>query len=240
MREHRIKHQNIVISVFLGGNKGNIIYASGLPQYLDKNHPLVQQTIRLGYNLFIPKYPGSYESSGLLTIDGCVKALENAQDIVMRGYAKELFSGQKITWSLTKIFILGFSFGGLPTLLSKNDNLDKKVLVCPFTSLSFHDTNTKGENLSGTLDFIKRAYPHVYRFNKDKLLKSIEDATLPLRSKNLTIVEAINDQSIPKEEINSLVTKYHCQVFKKPGNHSIAMSDELFNSLYLQYEPKPN
>ena len=70
MREYRVKCQNIIISIFLGGNKGNIIYASGLPQYLDKNHPLVQQALRLGYNLFIPKYPGSYESSGFLNIEG--------------------------------------------------------------------------------------------------------------------------------------------------------------------------
>ena len=64
MREYRIKQQNMIVSVFLGGSKGNIIYASGLPQYLDKNHPLVQQSVKLGYNLFIPKYPGSYETDG--------------------------------------------------------------------------------------------------------------------------------------------------------------------------------
>ena len=232
MREYRVKCQNIIISVFLGGNKGNIIYASGLPQYLDKNHPLVQQALRLGYNLFIPKYPGSYESSGFLNIDNCVKALDNTQKIVRRGYAKELFSGEKIIWEPTKTFILGFSFGGLPALLFKNDHIDKKVLVCPFVSLSFHDTNTTGENFSDTLDFIERAYPNVYRFNKDKLFKNIKDVVLPAHLGNLTIVEAIDDQSIPKEEINFLAKKYHCQVFKKPGSHSISMSDELFNSLW--------
>lgn len=236
MREYRIKQQNMIVSVFLGGSKGNIIYASGLPQYLDKNHPLVQQSVKLGYNLFIPKYPGSYESSGFLTIDGCVKALENTQKIVRRGYAKELFSEQKITWDPTKIFILGFSFGGLPALLSKNSNVDKKALVCPFISLSFHDNNTNGESLSSTLDFIKRAYPHVYRFDKDRLLKSIKDVTLPARSENLIIVEAIDDQSISKEEIDFLTTKYHCQVFKKSGSHSINMPDELFKSLWSSHE----
>lgn len=232
MIEYRIKCQNIITSVFLGGDNGNIIYASGLPQNLDKNHPLVQQAVRLGYNLFVPKYPGSYESGGLLTMDGCVRSLEKIQKIVRRGYAQELFAGQRITWAKTKIFILGFSFGGLPALVLRNDNIDKKVLVCPFVSLSFHDVNTKGENLSDTLDFIKRAYPYVYRFNKDKLLKGIENIMLPARAENLIVIEATDDQSIPKEEIDFLAGKYHCQILKKSGGHSITMSDELFKSLW--------
>lgn len=232
MREYRVGCRGVIMSVFLGGNNGNIIYASGLPQYLDKNHPLVQQVLRLGYNLFIPKYPGSYESDGLLNIDNCVKALDDAKKIVRCGYAKELFSGEKIVWEPAKTFILGFSFGGLPALLSKNDNIDKKVLVCPFVSFSFHDTDTAGEKFSDTLDFIKRAYPNVYRFDKDKLIKNIKNVTLPAHLKNLIVVEAIDDQSIPKEEISFLATKYHCQVLEKPGGHSVIVSDELFVSLW--------
>lgn len=233
MIEYRANTRHTMVSIFMGGNRGNIIYAPGLPQYIDKNHPFVQQAVRLGYNLFVPRYPGTYEGDGRLSIFGCARAIDETCDMVSTGQTIELFSGKKISWHTDKNLVVGFSFGGLPALLAKNKFGFKTVLVCPFVSLAFHEGDAQGENLAMTLDYLKRAYPNTYRFDKDAFLNGIRSAKLPASIKKMAIVVAEDDESIPKTEMDFLKDKYSCSIISKPGHHSISMSDKLFTSLWL-------
>ena len=69
MIEYRFIKDNVLIKAFLPkGGRRNIIYAPGLPQYIDKRHELVQQFTALGCNLFVPVYTGTYESDGNFTL----------------------------------------------------------------------------------------------------------------------------------------------------------------------------
>lgn len=232
MIEYRTICNNTTISIFLGGENGNIIFAPGLPQYIDKYHPLVQQIERLKYNLFVPHYPGTHDSGGELNIVGSANAIANTIQLVKKGYTNELFNDKKIAWKNTNFYALGFSFGALPLLIQK-EPIDKIAVICPFVSMEFHkNQDYKSENISKTLDFLSRAYKNTYRFNKPKLLDELASTKLPKDDKNITVIFAEDDESIPFQEIQYLSQLYHCDIIKKPGTHSLKIDDEIFVKLW--------
>src|SRR5689334_11183456 len=108
MAEFRVRENNIMIGVWLNGDNGNVVLAPGIPQYLDKYHPLVQQMKRLRYNLFVPRYKGTWESDGEFTINNSRESIECAVELANRGNAVELYANSDIRWDTKKISVIGF------------------------------------------------------------------------------------------------------------------------------------
>lgn len=233
MIEYRTKIKDTFIGMWLGGNRGNIVLACGIPQYIDKYHPFIEQIGRLGYNLFIPRYHGTFESNGEFTVLSSKETIEDAINMVKKGNTVEFFKNEKIIWeNHIPLYVLGFSYGALPALLS-NENCNKTVLVCPFVDISFHIENSSGENLKETFEFIERAYPNLYRLTANNVLKDLLTVNLPKKKDSLVVVYSSEDKSIPKEEIDLLAHKYlNVQLITKNGGHSIKISDELFLGIF--------
>ncbi len=233
MIEYRIKRGETFIGAWLGGDNGNIVFCCGLPQYLDKYHPLVTQITRLGYNLFVPRYRGTFESDGDFSVLSSVQAIEDGISLANEGEAIELFNESKITWNRqVPLYVMGFSYGSLPALLSFNGKIDKTVLVCPFIDAHFHLGDASGENVRETFTFIERAYPHLYRLNSDQVIKDLLNTMLPDKKENLVIVSARGDTSIPRQEINLLLKKYpDARFIEKDGGHGAQIEDELLQKI---------
>lgn len=232
MIEYRTKIKDTFIGMWFGGDKGNIVLACGIPQYIDKYHPIIEQISRLGYNLFVPRYHGTFESSGKFSVLSSKKTIENTVTLVTKGKAIELFKNSEITWNHNiPLYVLGFSYGALPALLS-NNNIDKTILVCPFIDVNYHLEKSSGENLKETFEFIERAYPNLYRLKAYDVLKDLSIVELPEKKNSLIVVYSLEDTSIPKEEIDLLIQKYpNTKLITKNGGHSIKISDELFLSI---------
>lgn len=232
MIEYRVKIDDTFLGIWLGGNKGNIILGCGLPQYIDKYHPLVEQVSRLGYNLFVPRYHGTFESGGNFDTASSVQSIKDAINVVKSGKATELFNNGKIAWSNDiPLYLFGYSYGALPALLS-NEKVGRTILVCPFISVNYHLENTSGEILKETFEFVKRAYPNLYRLEPSLVIEDLLNIKLPENKDRLVVVSSLNDTSIPKEEIDFLSEKYpKARFVVKDGGHSIKISDELFLDL---------
>jgi len=230
MIEYRTKKKDTFVGAWLGGDNGNIIFGCGLPQYLDKYNPLIAQIDRLHYNLFVPRYQGSFESGGDFNIFSSVQTIEDCIALVNEGCATELFGENKIIWNgSAPLYVMGYSYGSLPALLSSNEKIEKTILICPFVDIHFHLKDTPGENMEKTLVFIERAYPNLYRLHPDQVMKSFSNVTLPEKKENLVIVSALADTSIPKEEIDFLSHEYpNARFVKKDGGHNAQLKDELF------------
>lgn len=225
--EYKIIYNNTYISCFIFGNNKNIVLAPGLPQYIDKYHPVVEQAKILQCNLFIPRYYGTHEDpKPKMTLKGCKKAIENTVELVGKMEATELFSSQKITWNNPTSVVIGFSFGALPALM-QNLEVTKTILYCPFVSLNFHGQNSSGEVLTQTLAFLEKAFPGSYRFDCSAFLKEISSAQLPNTKDNLSIVKTADDDVVPNEEINFIAQKYNCPIIKKPGKHKIFLFEDI-------------
>jgi len=230
MIEFKIKIDEVMIGVYLNGNKGNIIFASGIPQYLDKYHPFVQQITRLGYNLFIPRYKGTYESNGQFNIKNSKDSIKLAIKLAKKGEGIELFANNKLKWSKENNYLIGFSYGALPALLQE-EKVNKTILICPFISLLYHLPDSNGEDISQTFSFLERAYPNLYRFKSEDVLNDLQNIPLPKEKQNLIIIKGNNDKSIPKEELNYLKEKYNPLIYSKEGKHSVIMDDELLKKI---------
>lgn len=226
MLEYRIRKNGVATSIFLLGNRGNVILAPGLPQHLDKHHPFVQQMCRLGLNLFVPNYPGTFDSDGPFSVSSAAKAIENTIKLAKSGQAVELYNQSIIEWDTRINYVVGFSFGALPVLLQPQA-VDKNILICPFVSYKFHDGSVaNAENISQTFDFLKRAYPKTYRLEKQALIKELLKIPLPEKKNNLFAFYSSNDPAIPQEEVDFLRNCYDCKTFDKLGGHSITIRDE--------------
>lgn len=230
MFELKIKEDGVMIGAWLNGGKRNVVLAPGIPQYLDKYHPFVKQIAGLGYNLFVPRYRGTYESDDPFSTMNSKESLEIALKIAKRGSAIELFENKKVVWDTERTVLVGFSYGALPALLQQEE-VDKTVLVCPAVSLRYHTPESGGENIAETFNFLERAYQNVYRFKAVDVIADLTNIALPERKDNLSIVVGRADSSIPSEEIGLLKSMYHPQCFEKEGGHSIIMTDDLLQKV---------
>ncbi len=218
--ELRIKFKNTLIGLWLNGNKGNVIISPGLPQYIDKHHSVIKKFSEMGYNIFTPRYIGSWESDGNFSLKNCIKTIDQTLEIIKLGKATESFNTSEVLWqSNLPVYLIGFSFGALPVLLSKSNA--KKILVCPFVNMAYHTAGGSGEDLEHTFQFLYRGYPNVYRLNVSKIIKELKSVKYPTESSDLTVVIGLQDNVIPPTEIDFLVKKYSPIVYRLPMAHSL-------------------
>lgn len=230
--ELRIKTKGIMISSWINGNKGNIILAPGLPQYIDKYHPLVKQAERLGLNLFVPKYCGTYESDGKFSVKNSIKTIEATVKLVKTGKAKELYANEEIKWNTKNTILMGFSFGALPSILQKKI-VEKIVLICPFLFSEFHiGKKCLGEDISKTFQFLERAYTNIYRINSKNLIKELANTKVPVKKEKMIFIFGKDDIVIPEEEKSKIKDYYkNSKIFLKEGGHSVSMEDNFMATL---------
>ena len=221
-----------MISAWLNGGDGSIILAPGLPQYIDKYHPLVKQAEKLGVNLFIPKYSGTYESNGEFSLKNSIKTLEQVIKLIKKGTAKELYANKEIKWKTNNINLIGFSFGALPSVLQKI-KIKKTILVCPFIFSEFHlGRKCLGEDVSKTFSFLERAYTNLYRINSKNLLKELANIKVSCKKERLIFIFGQEDSVIPKEEGHKIKECFpNSKIFFKEGGHSVMIEDSLISSL---------
>ena len=227
MIEYKFFYNDAYISCFLFGGDKNIVFAAGLPQYIDKYHPLVKQAEKLKCNLFVPRYYGTYEDpKNKMTLAGCKEVIENTVELVKQKEAVELFANKEIYWNNPESIVVGFSFGALPALIQEY-KVAKTILFCPFVSLKFHDQNTPSENFADTLDYLTRAFPGAYRFSQADFIKELKNVELPAQKSNLIVFKTKDDSVIPVEEIDFIAKKYKCKIIEKPGKHQILLSEDM-------------
>jgi len=199
--EFRTEHKGVAVSYYPGCNRVAVVYASGLPQYPSGYHPFVRTLCDLGYHLFVPKYPGSWETSGVFGVANSVMAVQAAVELARTGRCIETYNNERVTWTVSKIIVVGFSYGALPALMSV---ADAHVVICPFTNVLLHQ---KGD-LEQTLAFIRRAYKHVYRIDNEAFLKELDEVILPETVRPLTVVIGAKDSVVSPEEVSWLLHRY--------------------------------
>lgn len=233
MIEYRTKIGKVIVGCWLNGKEGNIILASGVPQYIGKYHPFLQMLSEREYNLFVPRYEGSWESDGVMTLRGCINTLRKTVRLVNKGSCRELYGNDEISWKKTNTSIIGFSFGVLPALLSKVSI--KKILICPFAFPKYHLGSTQGEDIRQTLGFVAKAYGHAYRFKPSSLIGEFEKVKYPKHISGQTVViRGAYDESIPAIEVDELSRKYHAKLYVSNTGHTIVIEkDVLFKALEL-------
>ena len=227
--ELKIKTENILIGAWLNDSNKNIILACGLPQYISKHHPIVKMAETARVNLFVPRYIGSWESSGIFSIANCVETIEKTIALVKKGKAIELYNNTKTVWNPEKIYLLGFSFGGISALLN-TEKVSKTILLNPFANLDLQQ-KFNGENIEETFEFLQRAFPNVYKFDSKEIINELKSLNYPDKKEKMIVIRGKEDKTIPKEETEWLVNKYKPEYIEVDGGHSLELNKKNFEQI---------
>lgn len=176
-------------------SKGTVILLDGLPSKPSSKIPLMKELSSQGYNVFFPRYEGTWESKGIF--------LERSPSEAIIEFIKSLKKGkipENEDYVSEKIFLLGASFGGGVALdIAGRGFIDKICVVSPV--ISFKDV--KGiDTLEG---YLKEAYSKEYRFNSEDWNNLIEDNLLKLDQIEdpfkILVITGKNDNEIKERDI---------------------------------------
>ena len=186
-----------------------VILAAGMPGYPGGSGKAIRTFAERGYWVFVPRYAGSWESSG--------KFLAHAptDDVlaVVRGLSKgftDIWSGKKLAIANPSVFVIGASFGGAAAILASRDRQVKKaVALSPVIDWKMQDQTT--EPVAFMAKFVHAAFGSAYRgdvsvwkklssgkfYNPLHELSQCGMSDIPHWGKKLMIVHAKDDEVVP-------------------------------------------
>ena len=189
-------------------SNGAIILLDGLPSNPASKNQLMQELSGHGYDVFFPRYEGTWESKGTF--------LERAPSEAIIEFIEILKKGKNIgtkKYRAGKIFILGASFGGGVALdIATKYLVDKVCAVSPAISFKAIDGIETLEN------HLREAHSKDYRFNSKEWQKLIGDKVWNLKSNeikepsNVWIVAGKNDDQIKARDVIEFGEKSHIKV----------------------------
>lgn len=143
----------------------------------------------LGFNVYAPRYPGSYQSDGFFLEGNLIEDLSNFVENVNKPIIN-LWDLKETTPKIRRIFVFGESFSGAIScaLANRNSKISKLVLFSPLWDFKKHNINSDEEDLSHLIPFVKRAYNNLYRIKFDSLVDiigEIEELNFNFYSKKL-------------------------------------------------------
>jgi len=209
--------------------KGTIILLDGLPSNPLSKNKLMQKLSKSNYDIFFPRYEGTWESKGIF--------LERNPSEAIIEFIKKLKEGQELEnkkYFAKKIFILGASFGGGVALdIANKYNIDKIFVVSPVTSFKTIDGIETLEN------YLKKEQSKNYRFNSKRWRELMIDKILDLNFNeikepfNIYIATGKNDDEVKEKEVIEFGRRNHIKVKVYDSGHITLskISDQILNNV---------
>ena len=204
-----------------------IILAKGLPSQ-PRNEDVMLFLARKGYWVFLPRYRGSWESTGLFLQHAPSKDVKDVIDQLAKGFVA-IDNGKRYKIPNPEIYLIGNSFGGAAMLLaSAHPKVKKAVGLSPATDWRTLPKNEWGRRFA----YISTAFGGAYR-SKPQYVKQFMtgkryNPTLKVNTssgKKILIIHPKDDRDIPYTDSIAFSEKTMCKLtLLKRGGH-MAMSD---------------
>jgi len=252
MINYRIKYKNTISELYYPKESKEIavIFLPGLPSFLGKNN-ITKKLTEAGCIVYQPYYSGTYDSSGYFTPSQCIKDVDQFIKMANKNKQKELYFNKILRTEAKKIILIGTSFGSSIVAINQNKKVSKKILISPVLTYNQTLIGEIVKNLSfkdqmkGLLRLITKGYPLIYRMNNIKewreFLFGKNDKFNPIKflqsnkiSEKITIIQGINDSSVPEELNKILLRKFNIHakfVVDKTAGHSISSYSEKIISM---------
>ncbi len=129
-----------------------------------------------GYHVFVPRYRGSYQSSGIFMSKNPVEDLMFFVEHLKSGEAKSLWDMNKETFVINKLILVGGSFSGAIAcgLAAKYPVFSHLILHAPVWDFREHNAAGDEQDLENMTEFVKNAYKNCYRFKFKSIRKKLE------------------------------------------------------------------
>ena len=204
-----------------------IILAKGLPSQ-PRNEDVMLFLARKGYWVFLPRYRGSWESTGWFLQHAPAKDIKDVIDQFAKGFVA-IDNGKWYKIPNPEIYLIGNSFGGAATLLaSGHPKVKKAVVLSPATdwrTLPKNEWSRRFAYISTAFGGAYRSKPrYVKQFMTGKLYNPMVNARV-LPGKKILIIHPEDDRDISYKDSIVFAQKTGCAlVLPQHGKH-MAMSD---------------
>lgn len=154
--------------------KDSVIFLPGFPSS-NKYDVEMRFLFKKGYNVFFPRYKGTYQSKGLFLKSNIVRDIQKFLNEIKKGKAESLWDLNIKKFSTRKIILFGGSFSGAIAcgLSSIDKNISKIILSAPVWDFKKHNSDGNEQDLQKLVPFIKRAYSNLYRFRFNNLINTL-------------------------------------------------------------------
>ena len=128
-----------------------------------------------GYNVFFPRYRGSYQSGGKFLETNIVRDMESFLINLNSGNALSLWNMKEKKFKIKRKILLSGSFGGAVScgLAAQNKHFTHLILSAPVWDFKKHNLYGDEEDLDYLSNFVKKAYKNCYRYNFEKLTEKL-------------------------------------------------------------------
>lgn len=129
-----------------------------------------------GFNVFVPRYKGTYQSKGQFLKTNPVGDLIKFIDQLKKGKAISLWDNKVISFEINKVLLLGGSFGGSMALALAADSkeISKVILASPVWDFKEHNRHGNEQDLDSLTCFVKKAYKNLYQYQFNSLVRVID------------------------------------------------------------------
>jgi alpha-beta hydrolase superfamily lysophospholipase len=139
-----------------------IILCGGMPSYPGKS-AVPEFLSKKGYWTFVPRYRGTWESSGSFLKRSPHRDVLDVIDQLPRGF-KDLWSGKTYKIKRAEIYLIGSSFGGAAAILASRDpRVRKAVALSPVTDWR---VSSKTESVEKLMASTQTMFGDTYRGTK--------------------------------------------------------------------------
>jgi len=152
-----------------------VIILPGFPSGNDFKD-LIKFFYNRGYHVFVPRYRGTYQSTGKFLSKNPVDDVISFIKHLEQGNAKSLWDNKKKTFSIKNKIILGIGFGGNIAcgVAAKYPVLSHIILAAPIWDFAKHNKNGDEQDLKQLAEFVKRAYKNCYRYEFSDIIKKLK------------------------------------------------------------------
>jgi len=129
----------------------------------------------MGYHVFIPRYRGTYQSSGVFLSKNPVNDLVEFMKHLDTGKAKSLWDMKTYSFRTYKKLLITWGFGAPIAfgLAAKSNALNHIIVQAPIWDFKRYNEDNDSQDLQKMSDFVSRAYKNCYRFKFNDIIKKL-------------------------------------------------------------------
>jgi pimeloyl-ACP methyl ester carboxylesterase len=128
-----------------------------------------------GYNVFFPRFKGSFQSKGFFLENNPVEELKIFTDKLKKEKIINLWNMEEVSFKINNLILFGQSFSGAIScgLVAVVNDFNKLVLFSPVWDFEKHNSSGEEQDLNHLISFVKRAYKNLYRIKFDNLVQKM-------------------------------------------------------------------
>ncbi len=119
-----------------------------------------------GYHVFVPRYRGTYQSTGKFLSKNPVDDLITVLKELDEGSIKSLWDGKKQSFRVNKKILVSSGFGGAIALglAAKSGMASHIILQAPIWDFKMHNSSGDEQDIEKMSEFVRGAYKNCYRY----------------------------------------------------------------------------